>query len=271
MVETLGRFLAARRARITAEDLGLVTTGVRRVPGLRREEVAQMAGVSVDYYTRLEQGRERRPSASVLGALARVLGLDREARGHLFRLAGAALVPEEAAAREQAGPELAELLEQWPSTPAFVINRRYDVLAANRPAAAFYSDFERVDNLGRMIFLDPAATGFFVDWDRAAHTCVGGLRLALGFDPRDAETTALVARLESGSAEFRRRWRLGEVQAKSREAKEFCHSAVGKLTLEHHAFDVRESPGQQLVVYRALPGGESAERLARLGNRPAVT
>lgn len=263
MVETLGRFLAARRARVTAEDLGLVSTGVRRVPGLRREEVAELAGVSVDYYARLEQGRERHPSASVLGALARVLRLDREARGHLFRLAGVAPVPE-SASRESAGPELVELLEQWPSTPAFVINRRYDILAANRLAEAFYSDFERVDNLGRMIFLDPAATAFFVDWERAAHGCVGGLRLALGFDPDDAETTALIADLESGSAEFRRRWRLGEVHAKSRGSKEFCHGKVGKLTLEQYAFDVRDAPGQQLVVYRARPGSESAERLAHL-------
>jgi transcriptional regulator with XRE-family HTH domain len=163
----LGPFLTARRAALSPDEAGIQWSGVRRVPGLRREEVALRAGLSVDYYARLEQGRERHPSASVLEALSRALRLESDAREHLFRLAGAA--PQEAArpSVDRVEPALLALMDAWPGTPAFVVNRRLDILAANALASALYSPFRPADNLARMTFLEPVAATVFGDWQRS--------------------------------------------------------------------------------------------------------
>ncbi|WP_433533188.1 helix-turn-helix domain-containing protein [Micromonospora sp. CA-263727] len=261
----LGAFLTARRARLTPGDVGLVSSGTRRVAGLRREEVAVLAGVSVDYYTRLEQGRERNPSSSVLAAVARALDLGPDAHDHLFRLAGLSPGSAPTPPRPQVGQSLRELLDAWPDTPAVVIDRRLDLLAGNALADAFYADFAEADNLVRMTFLDPVGPAFFADWGRAAEACVANLRLSLGHDPHDRRARELVEEMSTASPEFRRLWGRHDVQGKTHEAKTFRHGAVGELTLSYHAFDIRDAPGQQLVVYRAQPHSRSAEALRLLG------
>jgi transcriptional regulator with XRE-family HTH domain len=260
----LGRFLAARRARLGPDDVGLVSHGRRRVAGLRREEVAVLAGVSVDYYARLEQGRERSPSASVLYSIARALDLGPDAREHLFRLAGVAL-DGRGPATDRVDDDLRELLAEWPHLPALIVNRRLDLLAGNTIADALYSDFAETDNLARMTFLDPAGRSFFAAWERAAESCVAHLRLALGHEPHDRRTLALVEDLTAADADFRHLWTRHDVRGKTYEAKTFRHSAVGVLTLAYRAFDVRGASGQQLIVYRPIPDSPDADAVRLLG------
>ncbi|APU21563.1 helix-turn-helix domain-containing protein [Actinoalloteichus sp. GBA129-24] len=267
----LGAYLSARRAAVTPQDVGIVAeTGRRRVAGLRREELAAMAGVSVDYYARLEQGRERNPSAGVLNALARVLRLDVHGREHLFRLADVPFHAAPAGSVATASPELRALLDSWPDTPAMILNERLDVLAANRLAEALYSPFRAFDNLVRMTFLDPVAPTFFVDWHRAAEACAANLRTAVAGNGTDSEIGRLVEELHA-AVEFRRYWRRHEVRGKTAEAKEFLHPQVGSLTLGFQAFDVRSAPGAQLVVYSAEPASPSADALRLLGAIAATT
>ncbi len=193
----LGPFLKARRGQVQPDDVGLPGHTPRRVTGLRREEVALLAGVSVDYYARLEQGRERNPSPSVLNAIASALCLDPDQREHLFRLAD--LAPTALTAVSATPPQsLLDLLDAWPATPAMIIDRQLDVLAHNALAGALYSDFDRIDNLARMTFLDLAGTSFYAHWDRAAESCVANLRLALGHvDSADAVRRLVVEALGS--------------------------------------------------------------------------
>jgi transcriptional regulator with XRE-family HTH domain len=266
----LGTFLAARRARLTPGDVGLVSSRTRRVVGLRREEVAVLAGVSVDYYTRLEQGRERNPSASVLDAIARALDLGPDARDHLFRLADVSPGSVPTPARPRVEHSLRELLDTWPDTPAVIIDRRLNLLARNALAEVFYADFAEADNIVRMTFLDPAGGTFFADWRRAAEACVANLRMALGHDPHDQRARELAEEVGAASPEFRRLWERNDVQGKTHEAKTFRHGAVGELTLSYHAFDVRGAPGQQLIVYRAEQHSRSAEALRLLGTLAAT-
>lgn len=231
-----------------------------------------LAGVSVDYYARLEQGRERHPSVSVLDALCRALDLDNDARDHLLRLADVvpgSIAP--AAGKERVDPSLLAVVDAWPDTPAFVFNRRLDILACNTLAGALYSDFASVDNLARMIFLDPVSTVFFADWRRSAESSVANLQLALGFDTHDASTLALVDELSAGSQAFADLWTGKDARGKTREAKTFVHSAVGSMTLEFNAFDVRSAPGQQLIVYGAEPGSSSDHALKMLGALEATS
>ncbi|MCP2343090.1 helix-turn-helix transcriptional regulator [Actinomadura rupiterrae] len=264
----LGEFLRARRAHLRPEDVGMASYGTRRVAGLRREEVAVLAGMNADYYTRLEQGRERNPSGQVLDALGRALRLDADARAHLFRLAG--IAPDERpfrqAAREQVGPALRQLMDGYPHTPAFVMNRTLDILATNALADALYSPFEQADNLARMTFLDPAGRRFYTDWDRAAQATVANLRQAAGFDPDDPHLAELVRDLTERSADFARLWNAHTVRGKTQDAKHLLHPDVGPLTLTYQAFDVRDAPGQQLVIYHAEPGSDSAQALNLLGS-----
>ena len=265
----LGPFLKARRGHVQPGDVGLDAVSARRVPGLRREEVAMLAGVSVDYYARLEQGRERNPSPSVLNAIASALCLDADQREHLFRLAD--LAP--AALTSVAAPlptSLTHLLEAWPHTPAIVINRQLDVLAANALAGALYADFDRLDNLVRMTFVDPVGRQFFAQWDRAAESCVANLRLALGHvDSADA-VRRLVVELSDVSAAFRRLWARHDVRGKTHDSKAFRHRDVGDLVLEYHAFDVKGAPGCQLVVYQAVPGSPDADKVQLLASLHAT-
>lgn len=266
---TLGEFLRSRRGEVGPEHVGLPAGRARRVPGLRREEVALLAGVSVDYYVRLEQGRERSPSAQVLDALAEALRLDDDARQHLFRLAG--LAPRPAAGRpEQVSPHLLQLLDGWPDNPALVLSRCYDVLARNRLGRALFDAFTYSDNLLLNVFRDPAARAFYADWRHAAVNTVAGFRLGTGSAPDDPRTLAIVEELRATSAEFREIWARNQARGKSAEVKTFVHREVGPVTLRMQTFDIREAPGQQLVVYHAEPGSPDAQALALLGSIAAT-
>jgi transcriptional regulator with XRE-family HTH domain len=262
----LGEFLRARRAQRSPEDAGLLYSGRRKVAGLRREEVAVLAGVNADYYTRLEQGRETRPSPQVLEALCRALDLDEDAREHLYRLAGAAPDRVPVPVAQTVSPELRQLMDGYPRTPAFVLSRTLDVLATNALADALFSPFRAADNLARMTFLDPAGRQFYARWDWTAQATVANLRVAAGFDPHDPGLRHLVAELSEGSEQFRALWDTHQVRGKSREPKHLVHPDVGPLTLTYQAFDVRSAPGQQLVIYHAEPCTPSADALALLGS-----
>ncbi|MEV6777188.1 helix-turn-helix transcriptional regulator [Streptomyces syringium] len=262
----LGEFLRARRAAVRPDEVGMPSHGVRRVAGLRREEVAVLAGVNADYYTRLEQGRERHPSAQVVDALSRALLLDTDARTHLHHLSGTTPSQRTVAATDRVAPALRVLLDGYPSTPAFVINPTLDILAANILAEALYSPFALMDNLARMAFLDPAGRPFHTRWDRTAETLVGHLRQASGVDPGSPRLRVLVDELITRSPDFDRLWNTHTVRGKTRENKHFHHPDVGGLTLTYHAFDVRDAPGQQLIIYHAEPGSPSAESLSLLGS-----
>ncbi|MGN5240437.1 MULTISPECIES: MmyB family transcriptional regulator [unclassified Rhodococcus (in: high G+C Gram-positive bacteria)] len=267
----LGDFLRSRRAQISPLEVGLRSYGTRRVRGLRREEVAITGGLSSDYYTRLEQGRERHPSVQVLDALSRALRLDADQEMHLYRLAG--LVPSihGSGAPESVGAALLQLMDTFDSTPAFVLNRTLDIVACNPLAVALFSPFASADNLVRMVFTDPAGILFYADWRRAAQATVATLRLAVGHDSHDARLARLVDEVSAVSPEFRQLWDEGEVRGKTMEAKKFVHPQVGALTLTFHAFDVREQPGLQMVIYRAERGSPSDEALRLLGSLIATS
>jgi transcriptional regulator with XRE-family HTH domain len=266
----LGEFLRSRRAQRSPADAGVVYTGRRRVAGLRREEVAVLAGVNADYYTRLEQGRETRPSAQVIDALCRALDLDPDAREHLYRLAGSTPVDAPTPVPHTVSPQLRQLMDGYPHTPAFVLNRVLDVLATNALAAALFAPFGEVDNLARMTFLSPVGRRFYARWEWTAQVTVANLRLAGGFDQADPGLLRLVAELSAGSERFRALWETHQVRGKTQEPKQLVHPEVGPLTLTYQAFDVRGVPGQQLIIYHAAPGSRSADALALLSSLHAT-
>ncbi|MFD1831317.1 helix-turn-helix transcriptional regulator [Streptomyces desertarenae] len=255
----LGDFLRARREALKPHDVGLPEHGRRRVPGLRREEVALLAGVSSDYYIRLEQGRENSPSPQVVAAVAQALKLGAEAADHLNRLCLAASQrPRGWGSRGEVSRQLLELMDGWEHTPAFVLGPALDVLAGNSLAAALHSGFDRFDNLARMVFVDPAGREFYREWERAAHSCVAELRTAYGYDPASERIAEVVGELCASSEEFAGIWRLHEVRSKSQEDKHLRHPQVGDLHIKLAAFTVNGAPHQQLVVYRAEPAGPTA-------------
>lgn len=261
----LGEFLKAHRARVTPEDAGLPTHTQRKVKGLRREEVAVLAGVSADYYARLEQGRETNPSAQVLDALSRALKLDSDARAHLHRLAG--VVAEEGHVTEVVSPALRRLMSGMHDMPAFVMSSLLDILAMNALADALYEPFTPADNAARMAFLDPAAKSFYPRWRWVAQSTVAHLRGTA--DPKSPRLRKMVETLNE-SPVFRELWEQHEVRGKTQDAKDFVHPAVGPLTLTYHSFDVREAPGQHLVIYQAEPGSPSADALKLLATSRAT-
>jgi transcriptional regulator with XRE-family HTH domain len=262
----LGDFLRARRAALRPEDVGTASYGTRRVPGLRREEVAVLAGVNADYYTRLEQGRERHPSPQVLDALGRALRLDADARAHLYRLAGSAAPEQATHVPDTVSAQLRQLMDGYPNAPAFVINRTLDILAANPLADALFSPFEPADNLARMAFIDPAGRHFHAHWDVTAEAIVANLRQAAGFEPDSQRLRALVRTLGERSPDFARLWNAHSVRGKTRDAKHLLHPDVGALSVTSQTFDVRDAPGQQLVIYQAEPGSPSAQAFSLLGS-----
>jgi transcriptional regulator with XRE-family HTH domain len=265
MATALGDYLRARRAQVTPEMVGVASSGARRVPGLRREEVATQAGMSVDYYIRLEQGRERSPSGQVLDAISRVLQLDDDARLHLYRVAGLAPVLAQPDAPEEVDPELRRLLEMWPHTPAIVLGRAYDVLAGNTLAYALFDGFRHGPNLLAKIFLDPDARAFYPDWEDVARYTVAGFRQVQGRSPHDPRVVQVVEELSRGSADFVAMWGRHEARGARLASKRFRHPRVGEMTLRINAFDVRAAPGQELIVYHAEPDSPSERALVALG------
>lgn len=262
---SLGTFLRARRELVRPEDVGLPEGGRRRVPGLRREELAMLAGVSSDYYIRLEQGRERHPSEHVLESLARVLRLDDDATAYLLELARAPGVRRRRArAPERVRPELARLLDGWTGTPAFVFGRCMDVLAANALAEALYGRRLRGENLVRSMFLDPGARTFYPEWESVVRESVATLRASAG-DPDDPRLVELVGELSLKSEDFRRLWARHDVREKAYGRKRFAHPVVGEFCLTYDSFTVGGT-AQQLLVYHAEPGTADAQALELLSS-----
>ena len=234
---------------MTPESVGLPGGSRRRVPGLRREELAQLAGISVEYYQRLEQGRSQRPSPEVLNALARALSLDEVERAHLETLAIGPDHDSPAHAETRVRPELERLLALMDRVPAMVINDRFDVLAANALAARLFADvLAEEGNLARYLFLDPAARDFYVTWEEVAAATAAQLRLVSGRHPRDRELAGLVADLSGDSAEFRALWAGGDVELRTSGVKDLRHPALGVLTLHYENFDAPGDPRQRLVT-----------------------
>lgn len=269
----LGDFLRSRRGRIQPGEVGLASYGRRRVPGLRREEVAQLAGVSVDYYVRLEQGRGQHVSDAVLDSIARVLRLDETEHAYLRTVAR----PRRRGARRteaaRVRPGVQALLDSMDRTPAFVIGPRMDVLAWNSLADAVsgYGRTAPVDrNIPRHVFLDPAAHDLYPDWPAIAAQAVAHLRLNAGHRPDDPELRALVGELSVKSEDFRRLWVDHEVKACMSGTKRIRHPFAGPLTLPYETMTIQTDPDQTLVVYTPVPGSDTAERLALLGSWSAA-
>lgn len=266
----LGEFLKARRALVSPDPL-LSDPRPRRVPGLRREEVAQLAGLSADYYTRLEQGRHRSPSEAVLSGLADALQLDSSARQHLFALARTAAGggPSPSDRRVQrVRPSLHQLLDSLTDLPAFVRGRRTDVLAMNPLARFVLHDFMaepvRQRNLVRWALLDPEARSRYRDWDQVVSSMVGTLRMDAGRHPDDPLLKELVGELAVQSEEFRQWWAEQRVVERTAGIKRFHHPMVGDLEVDYEALDVAGEVDQTLFVYTTRPGSESHHKMRLL-------
>jgi transcriptional regulator with XRE-family HTH domain len=269
-------FLRSRRARISPEQAGLpMLPGVRRVPGLRREEVAQLAGVSVDYYVRLERGRSASVSVSVLDAVARALQLNDAERDHLFALAKPARRRPRAAATQRARPGLLHALQNIADIPAMILGHRLDVLALNRLASSFYSDFDGLPpeerNMARFMFLNDAARDLYVDWSDTAREVVGMLHLYASHHPHDPRLSELVGDLSVSDRDFRRWWADQDVYRPSYGAKRYRHPLVGELTLGFEAFTPTGDLDQTLALYTVEPGSPSEHALRVLASWTADT
>jgi transcriptional regulator with XRE-family HTH domain len=271
-------FLTSRRARITPQQAGLTSYGSRRVPGLRREEVAVLAGLSVPYYTRLERGDIAGASASVLEALARALQLDDAERAHLFDLARTAQPttgrPRRREAKQRSRPEIQWTLDTITGAAAYVSNERLDILATNALGRALFSELyagpARPANHARFVFLDPRAEAFYPDWDRAARETAAILRSAAGRDPHDRELSDLVGELATQSEAFRTHWAAHNVRFHATATKHLYHPVVGELTLSFNRLDIAADPGLTLFTYAAEPGSRSEEALKLLGSWAAT-
>ena len=268
----LTEFLRTRRARLQPEDVGLRPFGGRRrVPGLRREELAQLAGVSVDYYVRLEQGRTQNVSEEVLEAVAQALRLDEDERDHLRNLAKPGRSRRRPPARvERVRPGLQRLLEMAEGIPAYVVGRRCDVIAWNRMAAAVFTDFGALAppdrNWGRLIFLNEDMQALFDDWTVKGKETVAFLRLRAGELPDDPELAALVGELSVKSEDFRRWWADHNVKDKTFGSKKLHHPLVGDMTLEYETLRATDNSDQVLVTYTAAAGSAAETALRLLGS-----
>ncbi len=258
----LGDYLRARRGQVRPEDVGLVQGARRRVQGLRREELATLAGISSDYYLRLEQGRDKNPSAQVLDALARALLLDIKATEHLRQLAVASGSHRDHAYVETVTDGVDELIEQF-AMPAIVASRCLDVLAANSIARALSPGFTPGENFLRWRLLEPAARDFYVDWDEATDVAVSGLREAAASDPTDPRLRSVIDELSAASERFRELWARADVGYRV-GIMHMRHPKVGDLYLQRNRFNIPHSGGQHLLIYRAEPGSESAAALDAL-------
>ncbi|HEU5484072.1 MAG TPA: helix-turn-helix transcriptional regulator [Microlunatus sp.] len=274
-------FLVSRRARITPQQAGLPAWGGtnRRVPGLRREEVALLAGVSIDYYTRLERGHLDGVSDSVLDAIANALRLDDAERTHLDNLARTTQTSTRRRTPRpkstQVRPELQRILNAVTEAPAYLRNGRRDLLATNRLGQALYSPMvaspRRPVNVARFVFTDPAAREFFLDWTTAAHDMVSALRIEAGRHPHDRDLSDLVGELCTRSDEFASLWAAQNVRFHRSGLKAIHHPAVGDLHLSFEAMELPADPGLSLVVYSAEPGSSSDDSLRLLASWAATT
>lgn len=270
-------FLTSRRAKVTPEQAGLPAYGThRRVAGLRREEVAMLAGISVEYYTRLERGTATGVSEPVLEAVAGALQLDEAERAHLGNLVRAAHAPGAVAARRppsrsRVRPTLQRVIDAMGSAPAYVRNGRSDLLAANTLGRALYAPIfeaagDRVPNVARFIFLSPEAPDFFLDFGRVEHDSVAILRAEAGRDPYDEQLTGLIGQLSTRSERFRQLWAGHDVTLHRTGTKRLHHPVVGDLTLAYEALDLPADPGLRINVYTPEPGSPDAESLALLAS-----
>jgi transcriptional regulator with XRE-family HTH domain len=273
----LSQFLTSRRAKVTPEQAGLPTYGQRRVPGLRREEVASLAGVSVEYYKRLERGNATGASDSVLEGLADALQLDDAERAHLFDLARAAspIAPRRRRrpAQQRVRPVVQRILDSIGS-PATVSNARGDYLAANRLGRALYAPLfesrEQPPNSARFTFLDPAAQVFFVDWEKVAKDLVAALRSQAGRNPYDRALSDLVGELSTRSEAFRTWWAAHNVRYHQTGTKRLHHPVVGDLELDYEVMELAADTGLRLAVFTAEPGSRSEEALNLLASWAAT-
>ncbi|MFE7113366.1 helix-turn-helix transcriptional regulator [Streptomyces sp. NPDC057575] len=271
-------FLTSRRAKITPERAGLPTGSRRRVPGLRRSEVATLVDVSVEYYAKLERGNLAGVSPAVLEAVARALLLDNAERAHLLHLAQAAdgsdalTRPRRRRTKDRWKPHrsLQWTLDAITAGPAFVRNGRMDLLAANQLARAFYADVyalsDNQENLARFTFLDPASHRFYPDWHQAADITVAILRTEAGRNPHDKDLHDLVGELPTRSDDFRTRWGAHDVRHHGTGTKRFHHAAVGELTLAYEGLEMAAEPGLTLTIYTAEPASASEEGLHLLAS-----
>ncbi|MEW1642045.1 helix-turn-helix transcriptional regulator [Streptomyces sp. NPDC091219] len=262
----LGEYVRARRELVTPEQAGIPVFGVRRVPGLRREEVALLAGISADYYLRLEQGRDRNPSTQVLEAIARVLRLDGTATAHLLRLGADG--PRRRRARphrrkETVPPSITKLLTALP-LPALVEGRYFDVLAANPLATALSPRFAPGANRLRSLFLDPAEQALHPQWEHSSGGIVAAFREAVGTDTDDPRYIELVGELSLASPLFSRLWARHDVRSCEGASKYLDHPQVGALHLNRERLSIEGAPGQTLVIYHPDPGTDAADKLTLL-------
>jgi len=269
--DELGAFLKARRGQLSPRDVGLPDAGARRkVAGLRREEVAQLAAISVDYYTRLEQGRVQ-ASAPVLATLSRALRLDNDQQAYLYSIAGKTDArPRRRRAVQQVRPAMRRLLEQLTQTPAIVLGRRMDILAWNPMAAALYIDFGQVPaarrNYVRLLFSDPVIRGMHRQWEHDARDAVAALRMEGANDPGDPDLARLVGELSVADPSFRTWWAERWVNSASYGTKHYRHAAVGDLTLDCDTWHSPDGSGQRLMVLTAEPGTSSHDALRILAS-----
>lgn len=270
-------FLTSRRAKITPEEVGLPSHGSRRVPGLRREEVAILAGVSVDYYNRMERGDLAGSSERVLEAVAGALRLDEAERAHLFDLARASRVPaagrRRSPARRTVRHSIQWMVDAMRGAAAFVVNGRQDILATNHLGRALFAPiFESPApaNMARFTYLDPHAREFFADWNRMAKECVAGLRAQVGRDPFDRDLADLVGELSTKCDEFAALWATHNVGFHGKAEKSFHHPVVGDLTLRYDRLAVVADPGLEIFVYVAEPGSPSQDAFNLLASWTAA-
>jgi transcriptional regulator with XRE-family HTH domain len=274
-VNELGDFLRSRRNAVTPQDAGITTWGPRRVPGLRREELAQLAGISVNYYTRLEQGQSTNASDAIIDALARALDLDQSERGHLDDLARPTPVKRRRTARaETANAGARAVLGSMPTVPAVLLGRRNDILAWNPLGHALLAGhlaFEAPDehatrpNQMRLLFLDPHTRELHRDWSDEAALAVASLRYVAAQYPDDRVLAELVGDLSMNSPDFARLWARHDVRLCSSGTKRLHHPQVGDLDLEYQALHVPDTNGQRLLTYRAAPGTTASDALRLLG------